>query len=80
MQRAKELCVNNVVLLEEKSQDQDNTRNKERLRHTFHLQVIGLCNVEQIVALGNFKLVFIPVLVDESNVQPGSPDISPIFQ
>lgn len=37
-------------------------------RHTLHLKVIGLRNIQQVITLGNLQFHLGTVLVDESNV------------
>ena len=38
---------------------------------TFHLQVVGLGNIQQIVSLGYLKVKFLAVFIDEPNIDPG---------
>lgn len=38
---------------------------------TFHLQVVGLGNIQQIVSLGYLKVKFLAVFIDEGNIDPG---------
>lgn len=38
---------------------------------TFHLQVVGLGNIQQIVSLGYLKVKSLAVFVDEANIDPG---------
>lgn len=39
---------------------------------TFHLQVVGLRDIQQIVSLGDLELVLLIVLVDKGDIDPRS--------
>lgn len=40
---------------------------------TFHLQVVGLGNVQQIVPLCYLEIRFLAIFVDKRDIDPGSP-------
>lgn len=41
-----------------------------RKAQTFHLEIIGLGNVQQVITLGYLKIVLLTVLVNERDVDP----------
>jgi hypothetical protein len=42
--------------------------------HTFHLNIVGLCNVQQIVSLGHLKYMLLAILIDKRDMKSTQQD------